>query len=267
MFSGYGQRASVSQDILTAIEVYMEEELQRDRALDNISEWDQGDVHRLVSAFLGVRFPMALALNKADLPSSQSFVSRIQDTLPIHGAHVAVALAAKEEMMFVKKHMTGLVEESQKLSIPSGVWNCLTSALCLQEPILVFPVKDMATYAPLPGLNQLAAESSSLPTHGMIQCISAGNGSLPSCWKDTSYVVPSKSDTTKLRDVLIMKPGSTVEDVFLSLKNLRAMGGEFVRAECAMHVGEPPKPVPKHQILGRENRILKIMSNKRSSWQ
>jgi hypothetical protein len=64
-----------------------------------------------------------------------------------------------------------------------------------------------------------------------------------------------------------MKPGSTVEDVFLSLKRLGALGGEFVRAEGAGNVGEKAKLVPKHEVVNRSNRILKIMTNKRREWQ
>ena len=60
MFSGYGQREVVTQNILNALEKFLDDLHQRDRALDNIALWDQADVHRLVSTFLGVRFPMAL---------------------------------------------------------------------------------------------------------------------------------------------------------------------------------------------------------------
>jgi hypothetical protein len=64
-----------------------------------------------------------------------------------------------------------------------------------------------------------------------------------------------------------MKPGSTVEDVFLSLKRLGALAGEFVRAEGAGRLGEKAKLVPKNEVIGKHNRILKIMTNKRREWQ
>ena len=37
-----------------------------------MAEWDEEDLHRLVSAFLGVRFPIALAFNKMDLSRARS---------------------------------------------------------------------------------------------------------------------------------------------------------------------------------------------------
>ena len=64
-----------------------------------------------------------------------------------------------------------------------------------------------------------------------------------------------------------MKPGSTVEDVFISLKRLGALGGEFVRAEGASSIGEKSKLVPKNEVIGKANRILKIMTTKRNKGQ
>ena len=264
MFSGYGQSQSVLYDVIGAVEKYMEECEQQDRALDRLHEWDKGDIHRLVSAFLGVRFPMALALNKSDLPSAKQFIQEVEDALPIHGAHVGIPLCARSEMTFVKQHI--LQENLQSTStLPDGVWQCLQSAMSLREPVLVFPVSDLTTYAPLPGMTRVAMNDASLPSPGMIVCILAAGGSSPTLWKDGGYTASSLP--VKLRDALVMKPGSTVEDVFLSLKRLGALGGEFVRAEGVGDVGEKGKLVPKHDTINRSNRILKIMTNKRRQWQ
>jgi hypothetical protein len=53
MFSGYGQSQGQTERILSELEKYMEERHQRDRAFDAIERWDEADVYRLVSAFLG----------------------------------------------------------------------------------------------------------------------------------------------------------------------------------------------------------------------
>lgn len=232
MFSGYGQRDMETRNILTALEEFLGQRYQRVRALDHLGDWDQGDIHRLVSAFLGVRFPMALALNKCDLPSSEGYVRLIQESLPIHGAHAGTPMAAECEMKFVRNHLRK--EESKchiKLEPPfhGHVWNCLTTALGLRQPVLVFPVNDMTTYAPLPGLHKRAIGCASLPSPGMIRCMKASGCTLPSFWDENNeiYVIPSKekSSRVQLRDVLIMKAGSTVEDVFISLKKVGAFSG------------------------------------------
>ena len=74
MFGGYGQPQAMTSNLLTAVERYLELQEHRERALDHLDEWDSGDLHRLVSAFLGVRFPIALALNKRDLRGSQKHI-------------------------------------------------------------------------------------------------------------------------------------------------------------------------------------------------
>jgi hypothetical protein len=180
-------------------------------------------------------------------------------------------------MLFVKEHLSGRHVAGHVLP-PFGVWKCLTSAMMLREPVLVFPVSDLTTFAPMPGLNKASVEDPSLPSKGMIQCIEAAGGSPPSCWNmsEQVYSLTSKtrergaasSSIMKLRDVLLMKPGSTVEDVFLTLKRLGAVSGEFVRAEaCSGKVGEKPKPIPKAEIMCRKVCVIRIMSNKRTAWQ
>lgn len=278
MFSGYGQSEQMVENIFVALEKFLDVQYHRDHALDRINTWDECDVHRLVSLFLGVRFPMALCLNKFDLPSAAPFVQNIEDSLPIHGAHAGTPVSARQEMNFMKAFMTrSRPKADQKVSPPFGVWQCLTSAVGIWEPVFVFPVSDMSSLAPLAGLNKAAVGDPSLPSRGMIQCILAAGGFAPSCWDATeeSYVLPSKSkeregigNNAKLRDVLLMKPGSTVEDVFNTLKRLGALGGEFVRAEASSGApGDKPKPVPKHELISRNTRVIKIMSTKRTAWQ
>lgn len=286
MFSGYGQKPEMVESAFSALEKFLEGRYQRDRALDRICDWDECDVHRLVSLFLGVRFPMALCLNKYDLPSARNFVKDIKESLPVHGAHVGTPMSAKKEMTFVKEQMILAKNMNEKSSFsartadpstpPLGVWECLTSAINLREPILVFPVSDITTFAPMSSLDKVATGDPSLPSKGMIRCIQAAGGSAPSNWntEDENYFVPTKKDGknvdsgVKLRDVILMKPGSTVEDVFFTLKRSGALGGEFVRAEASSGTpGERPKPVPKHERISRKNRVIKIMTNKRTQWQ
>jgi ribosome-binding ATPase len=276
LFSGYGQREAETQIILRELEEYLSSTYRREQALGNMRDWDQADIHLLVSTFLGVRFPMTLALNKCDISSSHAYIDAIQNSLPIHGAHHGTPMVAKQEMLFVRNSLAQSKlsigqEKDSIMSPPINVWACLSSALSLREPVLVFPVIDMISYAPLPGLNRSASEDASLPSDCMVGCIEASGGVLPSCFdtKIGSYSVPNKdkSSQQKLRDVLIMKPGSTVEDVFLSLKKRGALSGEFVRAEAACNIGEKPRLIPKLEVMTRNNRIVKIMSNKRMAWQ
>ena len=42
---------------------------------------------------------------------------------------------------------------------------------------------------------------------------------------------------------------------------------QSLRAEAAGLIGEKPKLVKKDDIIGRHNRILRIMTTKRREWQ
>lgn len=280
MFSGYKQSEALVWNVLLRVESFLFEQEGRDRALDNLSSWDEGDVYRLVTAFLGVRFPTALALNKYDLPPSAQHCKDIIEGLPLHGAHVGIPMSADQEMKFVRHHIySAIAPDSQVCSIdssntspPTKVWNCLQSAVKLRQPVFMFPVLNMEKYTPLPGMFNYATRDASLPSLGMISCLEAGGGEAPSNWDSSSncyYSNPndSESDQQILRDCLIMKPNSTVEDVYESLKRLGALGGEFVRAEAVQNIGDKPKLVKKDEVVGVHNRIIKIMTTKRREWQ
>lgn len=269
MFSGYGQAQGLTRRVLDEIDQYFQE-CEDCKSLDALDLWDQGDIYRLVSAFLGVRFPIAMALNKIDISSSMQHIRDIQDYLPKHGALVGTPVSARSEMKFVRAHMEAssryksptVLTLEKDASPPFATWETLHSAIGLLKPILVFPVADFETYAPMPSLFTLATENPSLPDSGMVEVILSAGGSAPSSWNVSSKTYTAQSKP--LRDALIMKQGSTVEDVFLTLKRLGALAGEFVRAEAARDVGILPKPVHKHRVLDVDVRIIKIMTTKRA---
>ena len=226
MFSGYKQSQRFVMNIFSAVETYVKEKEGRD-LFDNLEVWDEGDLHRLVSAFLAVRFPMTLALNKSDLQSSAKFIADIEANLPIYGAYSGTGVSAHTEMIFMRhcielgrKGNKNLPIKNETLLLPdfsNRVWDCLQSAMVLNSPVLVFPVHDMLTYEPLPGMTQYAISDSSLPNVGMVSCLGHVGGIAPSQWDATKHIYTqflAKSNAKpSLRDVLQMKPGSTVEDV------------------------------------------------------
>ena len=275
MFSGYKQSQAFVWDVLMTVEKYLYKKEGRKNSLDHLNEWDEGDLYRLVAAFLGSRFPVALALNKVDLPTSALYCKQILDSLPYHGAHNGTPMSAHQEMKYVRKFIYAelkkekYTESNDNGSAPHQVLNCLQSSITLREPVLAFPVADMESYAPLPGLNEYATSDPSLPNAGMIACLNASGGASPSFWdaEMSKYTIRKPEKCLKLRDVLTLKPGSTIEDCFLVLKWYGAIGGEFVRAEAACNIGDKPKPVKKDDLIGRHNRIIKIMTTRRREWQ
>lgn len=280
MFSGYKQSQSFTYDVFKAVENFVKENEERDDIFEKLDTWEEGDLYRLVSAFLGARFSMTLALNKNDIPSSVQYIHDITSELPIHGAYSGVGVCAHREMKFIQQQLS-LALKSSSLDIQSfhpqtkntsfdgKVLDCLQAAISLREPVYVFPVNDMVTYSPLPGMTKYATRDPSLPHKGVISCICNVGGCAPSLWNNERnvYTTEGNDDYNALRDVILLKPGSTVNDVFLALKNMGVLGGEFVRAEAASIIGEKSKPITKSSFVNRTNRILRIMTTKRVKWQ
>ena len=73
----------------------------------------------------------------------------------------------------------------------------------------------------------------------------------------------SKYTVDALHDLLATKYRSTVEYAFLVLKNMGEIRGDYVQAESAGRVDKRAKLVEKDNHIGRHNRILRIMTNKR----
>lgn len=282
MFSGYRQTQAFLWSIINLVTSFNSKHHHHDKT--TLENWDEGDLRRLISAYLGIRFPMVIALNKYDLLRSTSTIDQINESLPIHGARAAVTMSARKEMSFVKKHLISSTakknnetqeKDEQHHDHHGKVWKCLQEALLLRPPVLVFPVSDLNTFAPMKGLNDHATRDPSLPSPSMNRCIVASGGKAPTHFEESKQIYAiSSSSTTKgaaasvaLRDVLMMKQSSTVQDVFTTLKNMGALSGEFVRAEGTGHVTEKPKQISKHDLMGKHNRIIRIMTTKRSQWQ
>lgn len=93
-----------------------------------------------------------------------------------------------------------------------------------------------------------------------------------------------------LRDCLLLKPGSCVEDVYDVLKKppYRLLEGDFVRAECVAISGCSSggtsgsaggsaaaagggavvrRVARKDEALAFDNCVLKVMTNRKASWQ
>jgi len=115
----------------------------------------------------------------------------------------------------------------------TGVLEAVSAAVALRAPTLAFPVGDLDSLAP----------------------IAWGAGAAPA----------------PLRDCVVLKPGSTVDDVFQALKrppNAR-LAGEFVRAEGMGAARERRRQLRKDDVVSFENEscILRIMTNRKSQWQ
>ena len=60
--------------------------------VDEIGSWDEGNIRRLIGAFLRAVLPMDLDLNKINLPSASLITADMRDALPLHRSLVGIPI-------------------------------------------------------------------------------------------------------------------------------------------------------------------------------
>jgi hypothetical protein len=75
----------------------------------SLAHWGPRDLHRLVAHFLRARFPLLLALNKADVGSAAGHIPRV---LAAHPHEPAVAVSAASERWLCQQRRAGLLRYS-----------------------------------------------------------------------------------------------------------------------------------------------------------
>lgn len=229
-------------------------------------KWSEFDLHLLVACFLRVRFPIVVALNKADTPEAAKHISRVQaalgDCLPV---------SARSELWLWQQRRKGTlayedgggsvsvlgdfpeVEEQVKLLRQkvldeygsTGVLKVLSQAVYRRKPIFCCPVDDFATLESLP-------RPGSSPTGGY-----------------PGYPKPSQTKP-KLATMLMLRPLSTAEEVYAALKNEQMVRGDLVRAEVLQINGNGSTQV---QVLRRDDTlrpkgspaalVVRVLTNKK----
>jgi len=229
---------------------YVDEVLKRtNMSLENLLNWDASQLHRIVAHFLRIRFPILLALNKCDLPNASKHVKRVREMFPLEPVTVLSARAECKLQELQKerrvKYVTGdncfvNLNNDDRL-------NSLTSFLKLNHGTGVLRTINRAV---------------SLREPLLVYPVSSAK----SCRSVTS-------DDDLLFDCLLMRPGSTVEDLYNVLKRLSLLKGDYVRGETRDGVGQI-RPLRKSERLVsnssegiNNNNIVAISVNKKISWQ
>jgi hypothetical protein len=148
---------------------------------------------------------------------------------------VDAKLKSKEPKLQQAMALVGVcnAQLSQPAYSSTGVAGAINAAVALAQPLLVYPVLDLATCA-------------SLPLH------EGSRGAI-------------------LQHCLLMKPGSSVQDVYTVLKRppFQALSGDYVRGECLDRSKAPAAthPLRKTDPLTAATAVVKIMTNRKSNWQ
>eukprot|EP00198_Chlamydomonas_reinhardtii_P003635 XP_001692971.1 predicted protein [Chlamydomonas reinhardtii] len=230
----------------------------------SLAHWSEAHLHRLVAHFLQARFPILLALNKADMASSPDHIHRSPE--------LAQQLAKVQSAVLDKYGGTGAAL-------------ALAAAVAMRPPRPMYPVSELETYAAL-AARGIASAAGGLLGSGLDAKARAAEGATPGV----------------LRDCVLLKPGSHIVDLFEVLKRppYQLLEGDFVRAECSaltsaeaaaasaaaarqqaaaagdggasthQHTGlaaQTWRVVKKDEVLDWGSCVARIMTNRRSNWQ
>ena len=229
-----------------------------DKKLSALRELSQEEcqklVHRLVDEFLRLRFPVLLALNKADSADAKTNIEKFQEKFKDGNI---VPVSAKSECYLQEKDKEGTISYSKGMSDytvnrereledscdenlsnisknvlstygNTGVLAALCLAVQLRSPLHTFPVHCLDTYQ--------------------------------------SINVNQRKEVQVLRDCVVIKPGTTVGKLFdiMSYPPICLLAGEYVRAECVDATGRK-QVLHKEEIITESNSVLKIMSTKKAA--
>lgn len=245
MFTGYHATRSIIIHTLSAAGIGEAE-------LMNLPKWGEDVLQRIVSHFVRVRFPILLALNKADVPSAAEHIQRI-----FQWERPCIAVSALSERFLQSCEEKGEVvhprggqglsvlqcsqETRQRLATiqdsvikqfgGSNIQGALSAAVQLKQPVYGYPVSNLST----------------------MRSLSRGGTGLA-------------REFHLLRECVPLKPGTTVVQFFdiLSHYPFKMLSGDFVRAEMVDDCGAE-RPLKKEEILPGPYCIVKYMSTKRST--
>lgn len=289
-----------------------------------IPAWACGDVHNLVACFLRVRFPILLALNKADLPAASGFIDQMRCAMPHepaepcsaraewwlarHAAQLTYAEGAPSARL--APAASGDADLAAQLSAidalvfsrwgGTGVARALARAVALRRPVFVFPVVDLATCeAPERACarrhqpsHQPLAESAAASLAGVVldesdpsngSVSEADGGGDDSGADDGDDVAASSVSVTQLRgssvlrECVMLRPGTTLSELFSALCREGLARDEFVRAERLILPphggvdGGAAKRAVMHKDDALDDRgaclVIRIATSKRTPWQ
>lgn len=243
LFSGYHASEAMLLAVLDAAGFRIASLTQSSGGL---LDWTEADVHRLVAVFLRARFPVVLALNKADRQASADNVARV-----LKRYDHAVPTCALAEYWLMRKAQAGQIvydgeatpeltesavdDTPERLSEMrkhlfdrfggTGTRQVLRTAIGLRNPMFLYPVSDAET---LTGLGERG------------------------------------SSTGRLGTCVLIRPFSTVSDAFAALRNEGIVAGEFVRSDQI--IDGVPVVKRKGDVLEGSTPILKIVT-KKQQWQ
>lgn len=221
----------------------------------NLKDWSlPDDLHRLVAAFLVVRFPTVVALNKCDTPSGRANAAEFLKRKTNHDDIGAIPCSASIDALLVTHRAAGRID-----------W---------RDGARTFVTRDGDDDAALRQARNVLAEWPADCEFGTLAVVSKAAALanptflLPVADLDTLKGAISL-DAAPVPDCVILRPRATIDDAFHALRKLGAIDGDFVRADAlALSQSHPTrKTVKRRDQINLDARILRVATNRKSRWQ
>eukprot|EP00041_Stephanoeca_diplocostata_P037094 m.1386560 g.1386560 ORF g.1386560 m.1386560 type:complete len:971 (-) comp24976_c0_seq2:3936-6848(-) len=274
MFTGYHCREDVVVEALRRAGYTMR------TVFDEIPAFGAREVHRVVANFLCIRFPMLLLLNKMDKAGS---IENINKTQHAHPTHPIAVVSAKAELDLTAWHNAGIVQFDQvcgqvHVETEGAAWESLAAdkRARVQAAVDAYRTTVLSPFGSTGIMEAISAAVHLKPPVVVYPVVSL----------DTLQSVPMLAATSKtkpgvLSESVLMYPGSTVEDLYVALKNRGAVTGDFVRAEALVVVADRApdsaafagEHVAKHPVRKDDTLssyplgVFCIMTNRKVAWQ
>ena len=249
-----------------------------------IPAWTSAQLHCLVANVLRVRFPVLCALNKTDLPAATAFVERLRAEMP-HEPMEPVSAAAEwwlakqaaqveysegAETVTARDPGADIVPKLELLKKNvfepwggTGVLRALSRAVGLRHPVYVYPVVDLGTCeAPA---RRVAARGALAPSH-MAAPESEEEEEEEVAESDESEEEAEAPGGRVLRECLLIRPQTTVAELFSALGREGLAANEFIRAERLAESGASAV-MRKEEPLAPGVLVIRIATNRRCAWQ
>ncbi|KAJ3207857.1 hypothetical protein HDU67_007182 [Dinochytrium kinnereticum] len=181
-------------------------------------------------------FPILLALNKADLPTSAGHIQRILGTndagssvMKESGSAAAVPVCAAAEAWLQEEDRDGRIRYD-----------------CGDDYAELAPGLDASSLG-LQWESEWQRAQNVLLNHGGTGVLTALTAA------ESAYVA--------------VKPGTTVLDVFKALTYDGVFAGQYVRSEGMKRDGTMRRPLKKETEIEEASAVVRLMGNRRSRWQ
>ncbi|KAG5496380.1 hypothetical protein JKF63_02682 [Porcisia hertigi] len=219
MFSGYRSTPTFVDCVLRRVGIANQAALTA-----MLRTWGPKELHVFVALYIRLRFPMIVALNKADLPTAADMAAALHQA---HPHEVFVPMTARVEWLALQLKRKGYVDYTPgATSLTAKVGDDEVSRL---DESVRQELHDVISFFGTTTASQGRQFSSLVLTTTGVQDVLAA--AMEACRVTCLYPVHGFQPITSLAHCLTFKLGSSVERVFNALVHLKLLEGKLVRFE------------------------------------